>query len=157
MANTYRYYSGDAKIKKVAVDSATVIEIGDAVWLDTDDAKPASDLTYLSSLALTQESFHDNFLGIALDQSRSGDTDPIRVSSGGVWRMACASATFEVGDLVGMDDNALATALLNQQVIASSTAARSIGRVHRRQASAVTELLVEIVGTISHGGPQVAA
>ena len=42
MANTMRWRYGDTCPVMLPVDSATVIEIGDMVYLDTDDAKPAS-------------------------------------------------------------------------------------------------------------------
>ena len=42
MANTMRWRYGDTNPVMLPVDSATVIEIGDLVYLDTDDAKPAS-------------------------------------------------------------------------------------------------------------------
>ena len=42
MANTMRWRYGDTSPVMLAVDSATVIEIGDLLWLDVDDAKPAS-------------------------------------------------------------------------------------------------------------------
>ena len=96
MADIVRYRHGDAEPVRAAVDSATVIAIGDAVYLDTDDAKPASEETYLSSLTLTQEAFHDHFLGVASQRSLAAETDDIRVSAAGVFEFACASATFEV-------------------------------------------------------------
>ena len=41
MANTMRWRYGDTCPVMLPVDSATVIEIGDLLYLDTDDAKPA--------------------------------------------------------------------------------------------------------------------
>ena len=41
MADTMRWRYGDTNPVVAPVDSATVIEIGDLVYLDTDDAKPA--------------------------------------------------------------------------------------------------------------------
>ena len=41
MANTMRWRYGDTCPVMLPVDSATVIEIGDLVYLDADDAKPA--------------------------------------------------------------------------------------------------------------------
>jgi hypothetical protein len=42
MADTMRWRYGETNPVLVPVDSRTVIEIGDLVYLDTDDAKPAS-------------------------------------------------------------------------------------------------------------------
>ena len=56
------------------------------------------------------------FAGVAMQASRSGDTQPIRVATTGVFEFDCLSTTFEVGDLMASDENAGGTALLNQTV-----------------------------------------
>jgi len=159
MANTMRWRYGDTNPVVLAVASATVIEIGDLVYLDSGTAKPASILTYGGSLAATQEAFHDKFAGIAMQQSRAGDTQDIRVATTGVFEFACASATFEVGARIGVDDNAGGTALLNQQVIgvAAANPELSVGYCAKRVNPAGTTLLVDIVSTVSHAGPQAVA
>lgn len=159
MSDTMRWRYGETNPVMAAVDSATVIEIGDLVYLNTDDARPASQLSYGASLAATQESFHDLFLGVAMQRSRAGDTRPIRVATSGVFEFACASATFEVGARIGADDNAGGTALENQTVIATAAGnpERSIGVCAQRVASADTRVLVEIVSTVLRGGPQAPA
>jgi hypothetical protein len=83
------------------VDSATVIAIGDLVILDTDDAKPASSVTWDTNIATTQEAFHDKFLGVSDKRSQSGETEQIRENTSGIFEFDCASATFELGTLVG--------------------------------------------------------
>ena len=57
MTNVMRYRYGEENPRLFAVDSSTVIEIGDLLWLDTDDVKPASDLTWNTDLATTQADF----------------------------------------------------------------------------------------------------
>src|SRR3977135_2867677 len=42
MSNTMRWRYGDTCPVMLPVDSATVIEIGDMLYIDTDDAKPES-------------------------------------------------------------------------------------------------------------------
>ena len=44
MSDILRWRYGDTSPVVIPVDSATVIEIGDLVYLDTEDAKPASSL-----------------------------------------------------------------------------------------------------------------
>ena len=51
MANTMRWRYGETNPVVLPVASATVIEIGDLVVLDTGTAKPASSVTYGASLA----------------------------------------------------------------------------------------------------------
>jgi len=157
MADKMRWRWGDTQPVLAAVDSARVIEIGDLLFLETDDVRAADDLTYLSSLALTQEAFHDKFAGVAMQRSRSGDTENIRVATEAVFEFDCASATFEVGDLVGLDDNAGGTALTPQQVIAVATENLAIGRVAERVATEATKVKVRIKSTVMVGGPQAAA
>ena len=95
MANTMRWRYGETNPVVLPVASATVIEIGDLLYLDT-TAKPAGLHSYGASLAATQETFHDTFAGVAMQQSRAGDTQDIRVATSGVFEFACASATFDV-------------------------------------------------------------
>ena len=159
MANVYRYRRGATNPVTCPVDSGTVIEIGDALFYDTNDVKPADQISYGASLVLTQELFHDEFIGIAMQQSRSGDTKEIRVATSGVFEMIAASATFEVGVRVGMDDNAGGDELLNQTVIAVALAApqAAIGRVAKRVSSAATVVEVSIKSTKLNDGPQTEA
>jgi hypothetical protein len=147
-----RWRYGDTDPVVCAVDSATVIEIGDLLWLDADDVKPASQLADQASEAMNQYLFSQLFMGVAMQQSRAGDTDPIRVATLGVFEFICPSASFEVGALVGADECAAGTSLLDQQVVGVANGALAIGRVHRRQASAVTTVWVQIQSTIKHGG-----
>jgi hypothetical protein len=159
MSNSMRWRYGETNPVVLPVLSATVIEIGDLVYLDSGTVKPAAALTYGGSLAATQETFHDKFAGVAMQQSRSGDTTDIRVATTGVFEFACASAAFDVGARVGMDDNAGATALVNQQVIATAAAnpELSVGYCAKRVNPAGTAVLVDVIGTITHAGPQAVA
>lgn len=153
MADKQRHRYGASNPVVAAVDSTTVIEIGDMVYLDTDDAKNAAALSASSTLAETQEAFHDLFLGVAAQRSRNGDTDPIRVDTEGVFEFACESATFEIGGLVGPAESSGA-AIEDQKVVAVATANLAVGRVAQREASAVTSVFVRIFSTIMLGGPQ---
>jgi predicted RecA/RadA family phage recombinase len=158
MSNTMRWRYGETNPVVLPVSSATVIEIGDLVYFDsgTNTVKPAGALTYGASLAATQDSFHDKFAGVAMQQSRNGDTQDIRVATTGVFEFVCASATFEVGARIGVDKNAGATALLNQQVIGTAAAnpELSIGYCARRVNPAGSGVLVDVVGSLTHAGPQ---
>jgi len=144
-----RWLWGDTNPVLAAVDSETVIEIGDLLFQDTDDAKPASE-------AANQERFADAFLGVAMQRSRAGDTDPIRVATTGVFEFDCRAGTFELGDLVGGDDNGAGSDLLNQWVAqvprAEPLAACAIGRVARREPLATTTVLVDIRSRVMTNG-----
>src|SRR3990172_8710649 len=149
-----RWRYGDTCPVMLPVDSATVIEIGDLVYLDTDDAKPASAQADQGTEAANQEFFHDRYAGVAMQASRNGDTQPIRVATAGVFEFDCLSTTFEVGKLIGDDENAGGTALERQIVAPVATANLAIGRCAKRVNTAATRVLIDIVSTMQRGGPQ---
>ena len=115
MSDRMRWRYGDTNPVVAAVDADTVIEIGDLLWQDADDAKPASMLANLGTKAANQEALAHAFLGVAMQRSRSGETAPLRVATTGVFEFDCASGTFELGDMVGAEGNAPSYALLNQR------------------------------------------
>jgi hypothetical protein len=152
MSDKMRWRYGDTNPVVAAVDSDTVIEIGDVVWQDTDDAKPASSLPDLNTKAANQAALADKFLGVAMQRSRAGETAPIRVATTGVFEFDCANGTFELGDLIGADENAAGNALVNQQVAKVAASQDAIGRIAKRQAAATISVLVDILSTVMTGG-----
>ena len=138
MSDKMRWRYGDTNPVIAAVDAATVIEIGDLVYQETDDARPASSETVQTTKQASQQLFTSKFLGVAMQRSRSGETAPIR--------------TFELGILMGVDENAGSTAMLNQQVASVATANSAIGRVAKREAAATTSVLVDVRSTGMTGG-----
>ena len=152
MSDKMRWRYGDTNPVVASVDSATVIEIGDLVYQDSDDAKPASSQADQGSETANQELFADKFLGVAMQRSRSGDTLPIRVATTGVFEFDCPSGTFELGDLVGADENGAGNALLNQQVATVAASKYAVGRAAKRVAAAATTMLVDIRSTVMTGG-----
>ena len=157
MSDTMRWRYGDTSPVVLPVDSATVIEIGDLVYLETDDARPASAQADQLTEAANQELFHDKFAGVAMQRSPSGDTTPIRVATTGVFEFYCLSATFDVGALVGVDEASSGTQLEDQVVAAVATPNLAVGRVVKRLNPAGTRLLVDVVSTVVYGGPQAMA
>lgn len=154
MADVMRWRYGDTNPVSAAVDAATVIEIGDLVYQEVDDARPASSQADLGTEAQNQEGFHDKFLGVAMQASRAGDTAPIRVATSGVFEFITASASYELGALVGLVG---ATALADQEVKSVATENLAIGRVAKRVNPAGTSVYVDVVSTVMRGGPQVMA
>ena len=152
MSDKMRWRYGDTNPVVAAVDAATVIEIGDLVYQDVDDAKPASYQADQGSEPANQELFADRFLGVAMQRSRPGDTTPIRVATTGVFEFDCPSGTFELGDLVGVDENAAGNALLSQEVAKVSASKYAVGRVAKRVPSAATSVLIDIRSTVMTGG-----
>ena len=58
MANTMRWRYGETSPVMIPVDSATVIEIGDMVYQDVDDAKPAASQADQGTETGNQQLFH---------------------------------------------------------------------------------------------------
>lgn len=157
MSDNMRWRHGEQNpVMTKAIDTATVIEIGDLVQASSGTVIPADDHTWNTDTATTQEEFHDLFLGVAQQRSRSGDTAPIRVATSGVFEFTCAAATFEIGALVG-PAKASGNALEPQKVVAVATPNLAIGRVAKRYGSNTTTVLVEIDSVVQRGGPRAAA
>jgi hypothetical protein len=152
MSDNMRWRYGDTSPVVLAVDSATVIELGDLLYLDTDDAKPASSQADQLSEAANQSLFVSKFAGIAMQRSRAGDTTPIRVATGGVFEYDCTAATFEVGNLIGPHEAGNGKQLLSQDVAKVNTTDIAIGRCVKRSPTSTSRVLVEIVSTIVKGG-----
>jgi hypothetical protein len=157
MSNTMRWRYGDTNPVMCAVASSTVIEIGDLVYQASGAVLPASALADTTTEAGNQEAFHDAFVGVAMQCSPDGSTEPIRVATSGVFELECLSATVEIGDLLGADEDGSGTALEDQVVAKVATANLAIGRCAKRLNPAGTRVLVEIVSTALRGGPQAAA
>ncbi len=141
-----RHRYGNQFIIRVAVDSATAINAGDAVYLDTDDAKPASSEPWVTDLATTQANFVNHFLGIAQADHAANSgavTDfPVDIAPTAVYEIDCASETHEVGDTLGMDKAAGNTLLAS--TLEKAVAASSCFRCIRRDASAATRIYVRM-------------
>lgn len=151
MANRLRFRSGQVQLHKLRVDSATVIEAGDLLFLDTDDVKPASDFTWDTDLATTQAAFAASFVGVAHQQSASGDTDDVSVdlSPNAVYEFDVASGTYEVGDALGPDE--LSSALMDQQLEAVGSDTLGIARAAEYKAATATSLRVTFASAFHTG------
>ena len=151
MSDRMRWRYGDTNSVVAAVDSATVIEIGDLLWQDTDDAKPASDQTDQGNEVANQQEFADNFLGVAMQRSRSIDATPIRVATTGVFEFDCPSGTFELGDLIGPIPNDTGK-LQDQAVGLVGKSECAIARVAKRSSTTTFSVLIDIRSTVMTGG-----
>jgi hypothetical protein len=158
MPDNFRYRYGDVRPVRVAVASATVIEIGDLVYLASGAALPFSAQADLGTKAQNQEGAHDAFIGVSLSRSRNGDADPITIATAGVFEFDLASATLAIGSLVGPagTGEAGAVGVANQSIESVATANLAIGRTVEAITSA-TKVKVDIVSTVIYGGPQAMA
>lgn len=151
-------YGDTMPVVTKAVATATVIYRGDLIATVTSGGAPyaAGDHVWNTNLSTTQNEFHNLFLGVSADRSRSGDIDVIKVNTRGVFEFDCAAATFEIGDIVGPAKQS-GNLLEPQKVVSVATANLAIGRVARRYGSNTTTVLVKIESTRMDGGVQVMA
>lgn len=164
MSDVMRWRYGETNPVVAPVAAEVAIEIGDLVFLDTDQVLPASAIDDVGgegpeTLAAAQELFHDGFLGVAMQASSAGDAGNIRVATSGVFEFDCEAATFELGTRIGIDLGTGGTTLAPQRAVAVAAGSPqlAIGRVARRQSSAATRVLVEIHSTVMRDGPQAVA
>ncbi len=141
MSDKMRWRYGDQKTVQAAVDWETVIETGDLLWLDGDDAKPASDLDTSKLSNSPGEQFAKKFLGVAMQRSRNGDTSPIRVATTGVFEFDCPSSRFELGELIGVFSlrgcgGSNSKYLFNQQVYEVVRRHEAVGRLRAADSQA---------------------
>lgn len=157
MANRLRFRSGQVQLVKVRVDSGTVIEAGDLVYLDVDDVKPASDYPWDTNLVTTQASFAAVFLGVAHQPSAAGDTESVSVdvSPLSVYEFDIQSATYELGDLLGPDENA--SALMSQQLEAVGASGDAIARAVQYKATSSSMLRISFASAFHAGSANVNA
>lgn len=142
MANSYSFRSGQRELVKCPVDSGTVVEVGDVVYLETDDTRPASSKVWDTNLATTQANLANVFMGVAVEMSANGDTDDIDVdiSPDSVYQFTVNSATYKLGDALGCDKDT-GNALLDQ-ALEAATGTSAIARAKEFKSSATTLLRV---------------
>ncbi len=147
MKGSFVDHDRDTLIRNINFAAANTIEAGDMVFEDPSNAgygKSIVSVSYKDALAATQRVAALRFLGIAVgNKSDATAAAEVPVAKKGIFELTAASSTYEVGDLVGVDDNAGGTALI-QQVITVTDPQKAIGKVVRRETSATTTVLVEI-------------
>jgi hypothetical protein len=129
-----------------AADAGTVIAVGDLLFLDTDDVKPAASFTWNTNLATTQAGFADVFIGVAMAAKSSGaavTNFPVQISDDVTYTYDCDSETHEVSATMGVAKNPSSNALLSQKLV-KAVAASSIARAQKRDSSASTSAVVRL-------------
>lgn len=149
-----RYYAGETQALIAPVLTAQAVAIGDLVGLSSGNVVRAEDITWDTDLATTQEDFVPVFLGVAAQRKDAtvarvpgnSEDNVIRIDTDGVFEFDCASASFNVGDLVGPAKQT-GNALESQKVAAVASAARAIGRVWEKTTSS-TKVKVKLISTL---------
>ena len=157
MANTMRWRYGDTNPVVLPVAEGVAVEIGDLVYLDQGEAKPASALPDQGSALLNQYEFQDYFVGVAMQASPAGEASSIRIATSGVFEFDAAAEARGLGALVGVETEPSGDRLYDQRVETATEAAYAIGRAAKQDAAASSRVLVDIVSTVMRGGPQTPA
>lgn len=132
MANVMRWRYGETSPVILPVLSDTAIEIGDLVFFDGDSVYPAS--------TAPEDAI---FQGVAMHQSRLGDTNPIRVATTGVFAFDCDAAKFPFGDPIVIARDA-DDRRHNQRVEPIQGCGRVIGECAKHVPIAAESVLVDI-------------
>lgn len=132
-----------------AFDGSLAVEIGDLIFHDTNDAKPASSQADQGSEAANQAAFAPRFLGVAVERKLSTDAaGTLQVAVDVIREYACVASAFEIGDWVTVDEAASGTALENQKLVKTTDPSLAIGYVIKRYGSAVTTVLVRLMSNV---------
>jgi len=157
MPNTMRWRYGETHPVMLPVQLGYVIEIGDLLYLDGGNIKPASSQLDQGTLATNQETFHDNFVGVAMQCSPGTSAETLRVATSGVFEFPSLPAAFEVGELIGSTEEGTGGQLETQVVIGVAAENLALGRCVKQAAAGSKKVLVDIVSTVVRGGVQAAA
>ena len=147
-----------AGIREFAVDASIQIEIGDLVWLNGDDVRPASHTSlWTGGLAGTQGNLAHKFAGVAMSGINSTSAGFVRVATRGVFRyIVTTGATFEVGNLISGSRDGSNNYLHDQQVDKltdnQTNQGLAIGRVTKRELVSTTQVEFEILSSVAPGG-----
>ncbi|MFN3628088.1 MAG: ABC transporter substrate-binding protein [Parvibaculum sp.] len=123
-SDSYRYRYGETSPSAAVIATSQQANVGDLVAYNSSTITRAEDQAWNSTLSQTQTDFVAKFLGVSAQRKNANQTQPgtgggpagfVRVDTGGVFEFACASATFNVGDLVGCAKDT-GNALLSQTV-----------------------------------------
>lgn len=137
-----RHRYGQQMIVRVVVDSATEIEAGDLLFLDTDDAKPAAAEPWDTNVTATRINFRRHFLGIAQADHLAGSgvvlDFPVDISPLSVYEMNCEEEHHEIGDPLTV----AATAALSSKLLVKTNSRLSIARCVRRDPTAKSRVMV---------------
>lgn len=147
MADVMRFRHADPKrVIRFPVDSGTVIEVGDLLFLDTDDVKPGTDQASKADATTARQDFADNFAGVAMDSSADGDTADIAVATAGVFEFdTTSSQTFEPFDFIAIDANASGDIPDAQVVDAADANTEAVAYAAKRYGSNTDSVVMELI------------
>lgn len=154
------YVRGDRKLITYPVTAATTFAKGEMLAVASNAVKSFTTLSDVGTKAQNQAAAHDVFVGVANVAVTSGTPTSIQVATAGTFTFDCASATFNVGDMVTPIGTGAADAVgvSATSVEVTTNPALAIGRVVKKYASATTRVQVEIAAVhMSRPAPLIAS
>lgn len=154
-----RYMHGDTRPRALPVATGQVAVVGDVISLLANTAVRGEDVAWDTNTATTQTAQSAGFVGVSMQVKLAvahvfgnSEDNILMVATGGVWEFDCTSATYEVGDKVGLAKQS-GNLLESQKVVAVATELLMIGRVAKR-GTTITRVLVELLGTLTPAARQ---
>lgn len=136
-----------------AYDGDIPIELYDLLFLDDDDAKPASLQADNETPLENQQAFGPRFLGVAGEgKSVLAGPGDIKVLTDVQAEFDCVAETHEVGDLVTVEEAASGTQLENAKLVVTTDRTAALGYVTRRDAVPTTRVQVRLVSRVLGNG-----
>lgn len=143
------YPQGAKNSVTASFDGSLAVDLYDFLFLDTDDAKPASQLADTGTELGNQQAFGPVFLGVAGEAKLAADgSGDIRVLTDVQAEYDCASDTFELGDLVTVDEAASGTELESRKLVKTADTTAAIGHVVKREPAATTRVQVRLMSNV---------
>lgn len=144
-------YAGPHDRFNFAFDGSIAVSVGDLMYHDTNDVKPASSQADQLSEAANQALFAPVFAGVAGDTRKAADTVavtdfPVMVDV--VMEYDCPSQAWEMGDLIAAVEQSGGTALENQKVTKTTDASLAIGYCVRRAGTATTRVTCRLISRV---------
>ncbi len=142
-------YPATRRSVTAAYDGSLAVDLYDLMFLDSDDAKPASSAADTSTELGNQQAFGPRFVGLAGEAKLAVDpVGDIKILTDVQAEFDCVSETHEVGDLVTVDEAASGTALENQKLVVTTDRTAAIGYVIKRDATAASRVQVRLISRL---------
>ncbi|WP_347245373.1 DUF2190 family protein [Thermogutta sp.] len=143
MANMFRLIRGEPNSLSLPKYASDSIDIGDLLFWDSTNSavRPASAVSG-ADYATKAANFAAAFVGVAMSSHAAGSTDNVLVATNGDFEFDCPTGTAYVPlDGVQIGNG---SAVANQTVVKTATAANMIGKVIAPKAASATKVKVRI-------------
>jgi hypothetical protein len=140
-----------------AFNGGLAVGIGELLYQEGDDVRPASAMADQGSELANQTRFAKRFAGVAQErrlaaQDNAGPLANLAAAPVYIGDIPCLSGTFEVGDLIAAVEQGNGTQLESRKVKKTTDPNRAIGMCIKREGSAVTSVRAMLLSRDVFGG-----